>query len=299
MITTVRCVACIRGGMRFHRTSPVVARFPPRLHVLFARQSDVAVVLRRGPSKSVCSILWHRADDSFEIGQWMRGRIYERRADLSPDGRWLIYFAMDGRWTSETGGSWTAISRTPWLRAVVLLGKGDCWHGGGLFTGNRTYWLNDGYGHRRLRDSGELATDPSFAPANRFGAECPRVYYPRLLRDGWTLVDRIVESPQNTLTVFEKPAGHGWTLRKLAHEQVGAPPGKGCYWDEHELEHTRSGSRRICAAWEWAEVDRGTIVWAEHGALYRARPTNDGLHAITQLHDFADMSFTAIDAPYR
>jgi len=41
---------------------------------------------------------------------------------------------MNGHWGSATGGSWTAISRAPWLRALVLFGKGDCWHGGGLFT---------------------------------------------------------------------------------------------------------------------------------------------------------------------
>jgi hypothetical protein len=69
------------------------------------------VVLRRGPANSVCSILWDRKKDKFETGQWLRARIYERRADLSPDGRHLIYFAMNGKWTSETRGSWTAISR--------------------------------------------------------------------------------------------------------------------------------------------------------------------------------------------
>jgi hypothetical protein len=81
----------------------------------------------------------------------MRGRIYERRCDLSPDGRHFIYFAMNERWQSETRGSWTAISRVPYLKAVSLFAKGDCWHGGGLFLSNRAFWLNAGYGHRELK----------------------------------------------------------------------------------------------------------------------------------------------------
>jgi hypothetical protein len=71
--------------------------FPARLHVLMASQVPKAVVIRRGPAKSVCTVGWDRRSDRFELGQWLRGRIYERRADLSPDGRHLIYFAMNGK----------------------------------------------------------------------------------------------------------------------------------------------------------------------------------------------------------
>ena len=43
----------------------------------------------------------------------MRGRVYERRSDVSPDGKYFIYFAMNGRWTTATKGAWTAIARVP------------------------------------------------------------------------------------------------------------------------------------------------------------------------------------------
>src|SRR5687768_15419495 len=162
-----------------------------RLHVLFARSAPIGVVIRRGPSKSVCSIRWDRRRDRFEVGQWLRGRIYERRADLSPDGRYMIYFAMNGRWRESSKGSWTAIARAPYLKALVMLPKGDCWHGGGLFTGNRSYWLNDGYGHATMRDSAEVTRDREFRPSEYFGGECPGVYYPRLMRDGWLLVEQV------------------------------------------------------------------------------------------------------------
>src|SRR5436309_11030155 len=108
--------------------------FPARLHVLLASAAPVGVVLRRGPARLVCSVLWNRERDEFQLGQWLGGRIYERRADISPDGLHMIYFAMNGRWSSAARASWTAISKVPWLKAIVLLPKGDCWQGGGLFT---------------------------------------------------------------------------------------------------------------------------------------------------------------------
>ena len=44
--------------------------FPARLHILLARHSPLAVVIRRGPSKQVCTLLWNRENDTFELGQW-------------------------------------------------------------------------------------------------------------------------------------------------------------------------------------------------------------------------------------
>jgi hypothetical protein len=42
-------------------------------------------------------VLWDRQRDTLKLGQWMRGRIYERRCDLSPKGAHLLYFAMNGQ----------------------------------------------------------------------------------------------------------------------------------------------------------------------------------------------------------
>lgn len=276
--------------------------FPARLHVLLARENPAAVVIRRGPSDRVATIGWNRRIDTFTDGQWLHGRIYERRSDISPDGKHLIYFALNGRWESETGGSWTAISRTPWLHALVLLGKGDGWHGGGLFTGNRHYWLNDGSGHRVIRDSSEISRNREYTPAQRFGGECPGVYYPRLLRDGWTLTERAEVAEMESYTAFEKPLPHGWVLRKIAHEQIDAPEGKGCYWDEHILEHPVRNVVIAQPDWEWAERDGGRLVFASHGCLYAMElpgPDAASLGEPTLLRDFNAMTFEERVAPYR
>src|SRR5262249_44616225 len=74
-------------------------RPPCRLHVLLAREAPVAVILRRGPSAWYQVILWRTDRDTFEDGAWFKGRLYEERCDLSPDGELLLYFALQGsRW---------------------------------------------------------------------------------------------------------------------------------------------------------------------------------------------------------
>jgi hypothetical protein len=281
----------------------------PRLHVLLARNGKTGVVLRRGPTWHYCAIGWDRAKDAFTVGQWLKGRIYERRCDLSIDGKYMIYFAMNGHWGSAAKGAWTAVSRAPYLSAVALWSKGDCWHGGGLFVdanhkqAARTYWLNDGYGHAHLADTGETRrADPP--PYHAWGGECWGVYFQRLIRDGWTMHPELEHGTDGARAiVFEKPLAHGWSLRRLAYSMIGAPPGKGVYFDEHELVHA-NGRELPRPDWEWAERDGDRLVWAEAGALWagevapRSGKHKDPIVRPRLLHDFRAMKFEALTAPY-
>jgi len=271
-----------------------MSKFPARLHVVMAAKAPAAVVFRRGPAGTVCTVGWDRRKDTFNVGQWLRGRIYERRSDISPDGKHLIYFARGGRRHAETRGSWTAISRVPWMKAVTLWGKGDCWQGGGLFTSDTKYWLNGC--HFPVRESKEVRMDEKYKPMGGFGAECLSVYFPKLLREGWTIEAEV--GPHRACVVFVKPLPHGWTLRKFAYADVNHPPGSGCYWDEHELEHAKQKALLACPKWEWAERDGDSVVWAERGVLYRAEVGRDGPEERRALMDFNAMEFEAVQAPY-
>ncbi len=274
-----------------------MARFPARLHVLLASRSPLAVVLRRGPANQVCSILWNRATNAFSLGQWLRGRIYERRSDLSPDGRHMIYFAMNGRWQSEARGSWTAISIAPWLKAIRLYPKGDCWNGGGLFTSNTSYWLNGGFcGQPLIREDKLLKRDLKYRPEH-YGNECTGVYYVRLQRDGWKLVETMGVR-FSAGTVFEKQLPHGWILRKWARADIDHPEGAGCYWDEHELEHSGRKILLPQTGWEWADFDGDWLMWAAQGCLWRAKAGREGNEDPFMIKDFNDMKFERREAPY-
>jgi hypothetical protein len=123
-----------------------------RLYVILARKAPTGVIFRRGPTRHVRLIRWHLEDDSFEPGQWLNSRIYERRCDLAPRGDLLIYFAANHR---PPFRSWTAVSRPPWFTALALWPKGNCWGGGGLFKNGRRILLNTGPVRRPWRtDSG-------------------------------------------------------------------------------------------------------------------------------------------------
>lgn len=111
------------------------------LFVLMAREANVAVILRRGPSKWVRATLWDTKADRFQPGQWFHGRIYPERCDLSADGKLFIYFAGKFRQRDQAAGydsTWIAVSRPPYLTALALWPIGDTWGGDGVFVNNQT-----------------------------------------------------------------------------------------------------------------------------------------------------------------
>ncbi len=111
---------------------------PPRLFVIMARDAPAAVVIRRGPASWARVTFWNTASDVLTPGSWFRGRIYEEKCDLSPDGELLVYAAYRGRrLRTSYSDSWTAISRAPWLHALVLWPMGTTYGGGGRFMDNR------------------------------------------------------------------------------------------------------------------------------------------------------------------
>jgi len=275
--------------------------FPARLHILVPSAGESAVVIRRGPSKQTCILSWNTRTDDVHVSQWLYGRVYERRSDISPDGKYWIYFAMNGRWSSKAKGSWTAIARAPWLKAIALMPKGDCWHGGGLFLDKKKYWLNDGYGHENAIETSEVRRAPD-APKDfqYFGGECLTVYYNRLMRDGWTSIGRKQNGRHDVKMFFEKELPRGWTLRKICHEESAmlSPDGRGCYWDEHVLV-SKSGQEETRPDWEWAERTGDSICFAKNGRLFRIIIKKDkDVGEETLVHDFNDYKFEKLEAPY-
>ena len=173
---------------------------PCRLSVFLSRRSPVGVLLRRGPSAWAQLIHWERTSDAFTPGQWFHGRVYERRCDLSPDGRLFVYFAAKhGRRQrdDDIGEAWTAVSRPPYFTALCLWENAGSWYGGGVFRTDRKLELDatcsltphEGYSAGPLKLA---AMAGSTAPWEQ-----------RLLRDGWVLVERGFE-PRNYRRVGER-----------------------------------------------------------------------------------------------
>lgn len=263
----------------------MIPPFPARLHILFSGNSNSALIIRRGPSKQVAIIGWNRENDQFALGQWLKGHIYETRCDLSPDGKYFLYFAMGSR-----GDTWTAISYTPYLKALMFKPWGSTWGGGGIFTSNTSYCLagstlnnNTGFNHCALKHDTE------------YQMAYP-IYTMRLLRSGWEM-NKIVRKETEMITVpFVKKIHTNWLLGKLFglnHRLSNSQ-----YVESHWLINTITGKIIEYPDWMWAEFDRNRLVWAENGKLMSAKIGTQGLWNIKELHDFNAMKFEEKIAPY-
>jgi hypothetical protein len=274
-------------------------KIPPRLHVLIANKSKEAIVIRKGPSKSTAIIRWNRQNDTFTLGQWLRGKIYQFRCDISPHGKYWIYFAIDSR-----GKQYTAVALTPYLKAIDFYEKDDGWNGGGLFTNEKTYWLNEGGEPHKLVKKSFLKVESNWKDYPNLQAECPWIYSKKLERDGWSYKmgekDRYIE--------FTKQINGEWDLIKIYHlgnyaildgQSVNNKTiGQGVYHEEHILSNKKSGEKIAYPNWEWAELEDKRIVFAEGGKLFELQINNIAKGEARELYDFSDMKFEAIKAPY-
>lgn len=231
---------------------------PPRLHVLMRPESPVALVIRQGPSRTFCTIAWHLARDRFEVGQWCKHKLYPERGDISPDGKWHVYFALNGRWKSETLGAWTGLAKVPYLKCVKMWPQGDTWGGGGMFVD--------------VREAPHLPPGAPLPDTLRITSGTLKY---RLERDGWVK--------------FHKPFG-SWRLRKKA-------PNMG-FVEKHELiaadgtVHVRRSWQ-----WADVDAPRKRVVFAEAGRICSV-PASDPLREPKVLFDANGMTFEAIEAPY-
>lgn len=277
-----------------------------RLYVLLAREAPVAVVFRRGPSKHVLLLKWYTDRDAFEEGQWLKGRIYERRCDLSPSGERLIYFAANFK---QPYFSWIAISRPPYLTALALWPVGDTLTGGTLFNRENEINFSEERARSGLAEGYELPSWLKFRPPTRsWPLSDLAMGVPRLQRDGWELTQEGENwwwKPGSSLTVTADPPtiwSHRHPVQPYILQMIlrghGEPNGP---WEviEHEIVHLKTGEKHVLGRSDWADWDpvTGDLLFAREGRLFR-QPFRDGsrLPAV-ELIDLRDRRFEEREAP--
>jgi len=109
-------------------------KVPPRIYCIPATRAPIVAVLRRGPTNWSHVGRWDLREKRYEPGAWLGGRIFPRRSDLSPDGRFLCYFAHKPSATWEHGDAYVALSKLPWLTALHAFGTCGTWTRGYYFT---------------------------------------------------------------------------------------------------------------------------------------------------------------------
>jgi hypothetical protein len=255
---------------------------------LVARKAPVAIVFRRGPSKQVLLVRWNLSDDSFEAGQWLKGRVYERRCDLSEDGERLIYFAANYR-ARHPLQTWTAVSRPPYFTALALWQKGDAWGGGGLFPSQNEILINHPAESLVLADGAQIPRDVKVLPlANAGRGEDAPIVRERMSRDGWVLMQEghWVEDRSNAGTSWTADPAETWhrvhprrpqdcALQMRTHgihELQGS-----WYVTSYELVNRAGQVVRDLGRADWADWDSsGDLLLARAGKMFRTTVGSDG-----------------------
>jgi len=249
---------------------------------------------------------WNTANDTFQPGQWLKGRIYERRCDLSPKGNLLVYFAANYQ---KPHYSWTALSRPPFLAALAMWPKGDGWGGGGLFLSRTRLALNHRDGELKLADGFSV---PKWLKVEQFGqrpgwGEDGPIHCERLERDGWELV----EYPTKTKDDFgakvwieysppikwRKPHPKWRKRYSLEMSILGIKEKEGpWYLIEHSVMRDGDCVDKIGRS-DWADWSQsGDLLFAMNGCIYRAQCDEGNLVTLEdaiKIADFSNLRFRA------
>jgi hypothetical protein len=263
--------------------------------VLIAGDQRSAVIFRRGPSRHVLMIRWWLVSNTFEIGQWFKGRVYADRSDLSHNGELLVYFAGSWRAPYET---WTAVSRPPYFTALALWPKGDTWGGGGRFAGERLIAVDHGPAAPKLAHGFKLGKHYRAVALN--AVDHAAVFDP-MRRQGWETFQTSAWARTSFKHpyVYRKPCPgrrasyvlDNWTLR---FSRSGPDtPSFGTNLLREDGEMLRKFSEPDWVDWH----PNGDLLAAQDGRLYRighaslAVATNDALAGAELIQDFTPLVF--------
>jgi hypothetical protein len=268
-------------------------KIPARLDVLLAPKARKAVVLRRGPAKFVCTVGWDLSNDSFQVGQWVKGRIHGYCCDLSPGGGYFVYYVVGAsRGEYET---WTSISLAPYLKAVGRYAVSSGLPGGGFFLAENRCWFQNAW---RVHQECADVTEESNEPEDEFNHDWRKIYFRRLHRDGWTVEKKINQGERLDAFTWIKTIGKQWVLKNCIEPSGLGGLGHGEFIVEYQVVNFATGDVQKCRDWEWADVDGSRLLWAEGGKIFSADIEAQGLGPAKMLHDFNDMTFQEIEAPY-
>jgi hypothetical protein len=174
-------------------------RVPPRIYCIPATKAPIVAVFQRGPTNWSHVGRWDLAERRYEHGAWLGGRIFPRRSDLSPDGRFLCYFAHKPRATWEHGEAYVALSKLPWLTALHAFRTCGTWTRGYYFT----------------EDEDRENPEDTKLPIPYALRSIPVIQFASERRRGW---DEATDSPQ-------RDPGDAWDERRNARIQKRQPGG--------------------------------------------------------------------------
>ena len=264
---------------------------PPRIYCITATEAPIVAVFRRGPTNWSHVGQWDVARLRYEPGAWLDGRIFPRRCDVSPDGRFLSYFAHkpSARW--DLGETYVAVSKLPWLRALCTFATCGTWTRGYFFTKDASA------PSREVSDLPipyRLQSIPAvqFATERRRGWEEAPDSPPRDPRDAW-------DERRNARMQKRQPFGH----RILCVESAGQPGG--AFGAGQAVDGLRArysleadGQLTLLDDLQWADWDRdGRLLVATRTGKLQARHFDSGSEQVVFEENLALLDPRPIPAP--
>jgi hypothetical protein len=288
-----------------------------RIYVHLARNGKSAVVFRRGPSKQVLLLTWNLMNDELESGQWLKGRIYERRCDLSPDGQLLLYLAA--KWKAPIE-SWSAISRPPYFTALALWPNMGAWGGGGVIESNGRVKLNHTLSHMQLASGFKWPNRIDLSRVAQWagsGEDHPIEQF-RMMRDGWRFIAAGKSTEYQSQGVFRweysephvcartQPSRVAKRAVELRRELRGIGKRDGAWYNEDFVVARKDGTTlRVLQKCDWADWQlNGDLLFALSGQLFRLRhfhaqeeSTADPLAGAICVSDLRPLRFSHVVSP--
>lgn len=248
-------------------------------------------VFRRGPTDWAHVGRWDPVTGRYESGAWLAGRIFPRRSDLSPDGRYLCYFAHKPSATWEHGDAYVAISKLPWLTALHSFPTCGTWTRGYCFT-----------------TDGGIAHSQTAALPIPYGLDSiPAIQFATERRRGWTEApDSPARHPKDAWDQHRnarmrklQPTG----TRVLCVESVGWAGGE--FGVEQAVDGLRvryslevNGDLELLDDLQWADWSReGELLVATRAGQLQVRRLHDGRSDILSEVDLAGLEPNPAPAP--
>lgn len=263
---------------------------PARIYILYSKQSNSAVILRKGPNKLTLSIGWNLQDDSFQKGQWLLGKIYYEYCAISHDGKYWFYSAYKK-------AEYSVIAKVPYFKAIYYLYDMDRWREGSYFDSEKI---------KKDRDHNGYFFDPEYlrivVRVREFFEEGAYIFESHMMRKNWKEIDQFAYD--NTAR-FSLKFASDWQLSLLGVKYGHRREDGGEMPHIYELKHLPTQKKIDTDRWEWADYDafNERIIWAEMGLIMTAKlhiSENEmpALRDIKCLLDTNDMQFEELIAPY-
>lgn len=214
----------------------------------------------------------------------------------------LILIPINGRTLKDTKYTyaWTAISKPPYLTALALWPKGDCWHVGGLFLDNTHVELNHTREVKNPHPDHKPVGVHVVLRKNVHGEDEP-LYAERLERDGWKLRTKWdVENlgyPEMFRTrqpeVREKSSPDGSLLIRLTRSMDGLD-----YSEVFTLISTEGDLLLPIDEASWVDWDQqGRLVLARRGKIIACALSDNRTITERVLADLNSRNATGIESP--